>query len=169
MKYFFYRNSSCRRRLRLLPVLFLVMFLFLIWTVYNLHWSNGSEKVGGFPQAAADFGEGRSGERLQASRHLHNLSHFQKLSKRPLLVRFNWYSKKISPIHIGYAAIWFSICNLWYLTIISFVILSTFVIHRYGGKTAMAILKPYGFQETTSDDWVRDFTLCTCYCMWFGR
>ncbi len=25
---------------------------------------------------------------------------------------------------------------------------------RYGGRTAMAILEPYGFEETHSDDWV---------------
>ena len=25
---------------------------------------------------------------------------------------------------------------------------------RYGGRTARAILEPYGFQETHSDDWV---------------
>lgn len=25
---------------------------------------------------------------------------------------------------------------------------------RYGGKTGMAVLAPFGFKETTSDDWV---------------
>ncbi|CAI8021259.1 Deoxyadenosine kinase [Geodia barretti] len=44
--------------------------------------------------------------------------------RRPLLVRFDWYSRKTTPVHIGYA-----------------------------GKTARAILEPYGFVETHSDDW----------------
>lgn len=49
---------------------------------------------------------------------------YENLTKRPLLVRFKWYSRKRTPTHLGYA-----------------------------GSTAMAILKPYGFVETTSDDW----------------
>jgi len=28
---------------------------------------------------------------------------------------------------------------------------------RYGGETGLAVLAPYGFQETTSDDWVKAF------------
>lgn len=30
-----------------------------------------------------------------------------------------------------------------------------YAIHfRYGGKTGMTVLAPFGFKETTSDDWV---------------
>ena len=32
----------------------------------------------------------------------HNDTHLSTLSKRPLLVRFDWYSRKRTPIHIGY-------------------------------------------------------------------
>ncbi|XP_019855248.1 PREDICTED: tubulin polyglutamylase TTLL4-like [Amphimedon queenslandica] len=49
---------------------------------------------------------------------------------RPPLVRFDWYSRKQTPVHFGYA-----------------------------GQTAMAILRPYGFQETHSDDWDLLWTL----------
>ena len=31
---------------------------------------------------------------------------------------------------------------------------SMIILYRYAGQTAMAILGPYGFQETHSDDWV---------------
>ena len=30
-----------------------------------------------------------------------NTTHFAKLWKRPLLVRFDWYSRRQTPIHIG--------------------------------------------------------------------
>lgn len=80
-------------------------------------------------------------------------SHYAGLSKRPLLVRFKWYSRKKTPIHLGYGQISFA-CDK-----VAFAVLTpyqrNFVYCRYGGNTAMAILGPYGFKETTSDDWVR--------------
>ena len=46
--------------------------------------------------------------------------------RRPLLVRFRGYVEGGGPVHIG-----------------------------YGGDTGRAVLEPYGFKETESDDWVR--------------
>ena len=63
--------------------------------------------------------------------------------KRPLLVRFDWYSRKNTPVHIGWVLQLFSLCKS-----------SWFFPCRYAGRTAMAILEPYGFQEVHSDDWV---------------
>jgi hypothetical protein len=74
-------------------------------------------------------------------RHHHSNAHFNNKTlqaleevtrsfNRPPLVRFDWYSQKRTPTHIGYA-----------------------------GKTAMAILGPYGFKETHSDDWDLLWTL----------
>ena len=33
-----------------------------------------------------------------------DIGHPVTISKRPLLVRFDWYSRKQTPVHIGYAA-----------------------------------------------------------------
>ena len=42
------------------------------------------------------------GRNQRSEQHLSaGLSHYEKLSKRPLLVRFNWYSRKKTPIHVG--------------------------------------------------------------------
>ena len=94
---------------------------------------------------------------------------FIRSSQRPLLVRFDWYSRKKSPIHIGYAITCMHIYKLrmtihgmtkmhahhqlvtWLMPVTHQIIV---YLCRYAGRTAMAILGPYGFKETHSHDWV---------------
>jgi len=98
-----------------------VILLFLAYSFYCLRYFIETDEVGtpwqpGAPAAAAAVRmKGRDSElktsSTAVSKYIANFSHYEKLSKRPLLVRFNWYNKKNSPIHLGYVLKKKVICN----------------------------------------------------------
>ena len=94
---------------RSVKVLIAVFLLFLALSFYSLQDFKEADDTGGVSwQAAAATAARKKGRdsRLKTSftatsNITANFSHLKKLSRRPLLVRFNWYNRKNSPIHMG--------------------------------------------------------------------
>lgn len=82
------------RGLRRYSLVFLGVLLFLLW---RLSWHNFSVVGGAQQEKGCDHTT--TGTSTIAPGNVS--MHYVDLSKRPLLVRFNWYTKKKTPIHLG--------------------------------------------------------------------
>ena len=81
----------------------LCLFFFLL-ILFELHApsepANTKLSQGFFSAGSRYTGNRKSDASLSKTAAL--VKEFQSSTKRPLLVRFNWYTKKKSPVHIGY-------------------------------------------------------------------
>ena len=92
-----------RRNLHLLFVCSLVLTLWLVILYLQQLLDQNDEQ--GTRRSTAEIARGGGGAELrgepQTRRNSSEFLHVIAAQRRPLLVRFDWYSRKTTPVHIG--------------------------------------------------------------------